>query len=70
MPSFVAIVVCGIGIDDEVAIRKTLRQDLELAVSDLGIQLVHTSGVNLDQHVILPSSGSGISPARTQSALP
>ena len=30
------------------------QKGLELAVSDFGIQKVHTSGVNLDQDVILP----------------
>jgi hypothetical protein len=35
--------------------REAIRQNaLELAVSDFGIQKVHTSGVNLDQYVILP----------------
>ena len=35
--------------------RETVRQNaLELAVSDFGIQKVDTSGVDLDQYVILP----------------
>src|SRR5436309_14861310 len=35
--------------------REAIRQNaLELAVSDFGIQKVDTSGVDLDQYVILP----------------
>jgi hypothetical protein len=30
------------------------QKGLELAIPDLGIQKVDASGVNLDQHVILP----------------
>ena len=38
--------------------RQTIRQnELELAVSDFRIQQVDTSGVDLDQYVILPQLG-------------
>ena len=35
--------------------RQAIRQDeFELAASDLGIQQVHASGVDLDQNIIVP----------------
>ena len=35
--------------------RQSIRQDeLEVAVSDFGIQRVYTSGIDLDQHVMVP----------------
>ena len=43
---------------------------LELSVSDLGVQQVHTGRVDLDQDLVLPQFRVGISPTRTRAVLP
>ena len=50
--------------------RKPVGQkQLELAGFDFGVEQVQASGVDIDQNIVIPTLGLGISPSRIESFL-